>query len=99
MAQRERRVGGIAGGETVSRDNAWAVVLARGDGTRLKSLTKKIAGDCRPKHFCQIYGGKKPVDPHTGADTCTSGRRVCQFRHYRELRNSLHKLARTPTSS
>jgi hypothetical protein len=35
----------------------WAVVLAGGDGTRLQSLTLKIAGDSRPKQFCSIFGG------------------------------------------
>jgi mannose-1-phosphate guanylyltransferase len=34
----------------------WAVVLAGGDGTRLQSLTLKIAGDSRPKQFCSIFG-------------------------------------------
>jgi mannose-1-phosphate guanylyltransferase len=34
----------------------WAVTLAGGDGTRLQSLTLKIAGDSRPKQFCSIIG-------------------------------------------
>jgi len=34
----------------------WAVMLAGGDGTRLQSLTLKIAGDLRPKQFCSIFG-------------------------------------------
>ena len=33
----------------------WAVVLAGGDGTRLQSLTLKIAGDQRPKQFCSFF--------------------------------------------
>jgi mannose-1-phosphate guanylyltransferase len=36
----------------------WAVVLPGGDGTRLQSLTRKIAGDSRPKQFCSIFGGE-----------------------------------------
>jgi mannose-1-phosphate guanylyltransferase len=36
----------------------WAVMLAGGDGTRLQSLTLKIAGDSRPKQFCSIVGGE-----------------------------------------
>src|SRR6202789_4014553 len=36
----------------------WAVVLAGGDGTRLQSLTLKVAGDSRPKQFCSIIGGE-----------------------------------------
>ena len=35
----------------------WAVILAGGDGTRLKSLTRRIAGDERPKQFCPVLGG------------------------------------------
>ena len=34
----------------------WAVILAGGDGTRLKSLTRHIAGDERPKQFCSLLG-------------------------------------------
>jgi mannose-1-phosphate guanylyltransferase len=36
----------------------WAVVLAGGDGVRLRDLTRRIAGDSRPKQFCRIVGGK-----------------------------------------
>jgi mannose-1-phosphate guanylyltransferase len=32
----------------------WAVILAGGDGTRLKSLTRRITGDERPKQFCPV---------------------------------------------
>jgi mannose-1-phosphate guanylyltransferase len=34
----------------------WAVFLAGGDGTRLRSLTLRIAGDLRPKQFCRVFG-------------------------------------------
>ncbi len=36
--------------------NEWAVILAGGDGTRLRSLTRRIAGDERPKQFCPVLG-------------------------------------------
>ncbi|HSE89122.1 MAG TPA: sugar phosphate nucleotidyltransferase [Candidatus Binatia bacterium] len=39
-----------------NRESEWAVILAGGDGTRLKSLTKKITGDERPKQFCSVLG-------------------------------------------
>ena len=32
----------------------WAVILAGGDGARLKSLTRKITGEERPKQFCPV---------------------------------------------
>jgi mannose-1-phosphate guanylyltransferase len=41
-----------------NRQRSWAVLLAGGDGTRLQSLTHKIAGDSRPKQFCRIFGDK-----------------------------------------
>lgn len=37
---------------------AWAVILAGGDGTRLRPLTRLIAGEERPKQFCPLYGGR-----------------------------------------
>jgi mannose-1-phosphate guanylyltransferase len=36
--------------------NRWAIILAGGDGTRLRSLTRTMAGDERPKQFCSILG-------------------------------------------
>ena len=41
-----------------SARHCWAVMLAGGDGTRLRSLTLKIAGDSRPKQFCFIISGE-----------------------------------------
>lgn len=36
----------------------WAVLLAGGDGIRLRELTRRIAGDSRPKQFCRLVGGQ-----------------------------------------
>src|ERR1043166_2745818 len=38
--------------------NRWAVILAGGDGTRLQSMTRRIAGDNRPKQFVPVIGGR-----------------------------------------
>jgi mannose-1-phosphate guanylyltransferase len=37
---------------------AWGVLLAGGDGSRLQSLTTRIEGDTRPKQFCRILGNQ-----------------------------------------
>jgi mannose-1-phosphate guanylyltransferase len=44
--------------DSTGSSKEWAVILAGGDGTRLKSLTRKIAGDERPKQFCSVLGKK-----------------------------------------
>jgi mannose-1-phosphate guanylyltransferase len=38
--------------------NLWAVMLAGGDGVRLRGLTERIVGDHRPKQFCPILGAE-----------------------------------------
>ena len=42
--------------------DAWALILAGGDGTRLSALTRRIAGDLRPKQFCPILNGETLLD-------------------------------------
>jgi len=39
-----------------------ALLLAGGDGRRLKALTRQIAGDPRPKQFCDILDGETLLD-------------------------------------
>lgn len=34
----------------------WGVILAGGDGTRLKDLSRFLSGDDRPKQFCSLFG-------------------------------------------
>ena len=40
----------------------WALLLAGGDGRRLRPLTKQISGDARPKQFCPILDGETLLD-------------------------------------
>ena len=44
------------------RSNRLAVILAGGDGSRLRSLTRVIAGDERPKQFCPILNNRTLLD-------------------------------------
>ena len=44
------------------RTRRWGVLLAGGDGTRLKNLTRLISGDDRPKQFCRLFGDESLLD-------------------------------------
>jgi mannose-1-phosphate guanylyltransferase len=43
-------------GAAVRLAHRWAIVLAGGDGVRLRGLTRLICGDDRPKQFCPLLG-------------------------------------------
>jgi mannose-1-phosphate guanylyltransferase len=43
-------------GNRTDRSQRCAVILAGGEGLRLRRLTRRIAGDERPKQFCAIVG-------------------------------------------
>lgn len=45
-------------GRPISPGNRWGVILAGGDGVRLRSLTSMICSDDRPKQFCPLFGGR-----------------------------------------
>jgi mannose-1-phosphate guanylyltransferase len=74
--------------------NEWAVILAGGDGTRLKSLTRKIAGDERPKQFCPVLGKRSLLEE-------TQRRAALQIAPERTLYlvNQLHENYYTPILS
>ena len=44
------------------RKRRWGIVLAGGDGVRLRPLTRHICGDDRPKQFCPLYDGRTLLD-------------------------------------
>ena len=59
-------------------EQPWAIILAGGDGTRLRELTREIDGDGRPKQFSRLLGGqsllghtRKRLQPMFGDDRLT----------------------------
>jgi mannose-1-phosphate guanylyltransferase len=49
-------------GNWTDRSQRCAVILAGGEGLRLRSLTRRIAGDERPKQFCALVGPETLLD-------------------------------------
>jgi mannose-1-phosphate guanylyltransferase len=45
-----------------THESFWALVLAGGDGTRLQSLTRLIAGAPIPKQYCRILGPRSLLE-------------------------------------
>jgi mannose-1-phosphate guanylyltransferase len=59
-------------------DNAWALVLAAGEGSRLKALTVTPAGAHVPKQFCSLVRGPSLMDEALGrAESVVPHARVC----------------------
>lgn len=43
---------------TSDQKHRWAVILAGGEGVRLRSLTRLVSGEDTPKQFCPLLGGR-----------------------------------------
>ncbi|HKZ08563.1 MAG TPA: sugar phosphate nucleotidyltransferase [Methylomirabilota bacterium] len=50
--------GGLDGARATQAEQRWGLVLAGGDGTRLRALTRQLSGDDRPKQFCPVMRGR-----------------------------------------
>lgn len=56
LGDEHRNARGGATRDAVSLERSWSVVLAGGDGVRLRGLTRFVYGDDRPKQFCPLLG-------------------------------------------
>ncbi len=88
---------GVYGGVTsASNENTWAVVLAAGEGSRLRSLTKDASGCDVPKQFCSLRAGPSLLhEALRRASSVVPPERVCTIvaaQHERWWRQSLARL-------
>lgn len=76
----------------------WALVLAAGEGSRLRSLTTNAAGVAVPKQFCSLRGGFSLLhEALQRAEAVTSRERICTIvaeQHREWWEGSLESLPR-----
>jgi mannose-1-phosphate guanylyltransferase len=58
----ERKPLGHAGPATTGCGSLWAIVLAGGEGIRLRPLVRLVCGDERPKQFAPLLGGRSLLE-------------------------------------
>lgn len=63
--------------DSTASGNVWSLVLAAGDGTRLRSLTTRPCGTPVPKQFCSLNGGRTLLEEAVGrAGSLVPGERI-----------------------
>jgi mannose-1-phosphate guanylyltransferase len=62
----------------VNKDRRWALILAAGEGSRLRALTTQPCGTPVPKQYCSLHGGPSLVeDAIRRAQSQVAADRVC----------------------
>ncbi|HWL74052.1 MAG TPA: sugar phosphate nucleotidyltransferase, partial [Burkholderiaceae bacterium] len=60
------------------RANSWAIVLAAGEGSRLRDLTTSPDGTAIPKQFCSLFGARSLLeDAIARAGSVVPAERIC----------------------
>lgn len=49
-------------GQSTTHTDTWALILAGGDGTRLRDITRLLAGAPIPKQYCRITGDRSMLE-------------------------------------
>jgi mannose-1-phosphate guanylyltransferase len=79
--------------------HVWALILAGGDGSRLRALTTKPCGTAVPKQFCSLNGGRSLLeDALVRASKVVSSERVCTIvaQQHRQWWSECRELTRLP---
>jgi mannose-1-phosphate guanylyltransferase len=73
----------------------WAVILAGGNGSRIQTLTRLVAGDERPKQFCRLIGNETLLAATRAriAQTVASDHTLCVVTSHHEMfyRSEFHE--------
>jgi mannose-1-phosphate guanylyltransferase len=82
-----------------THDHTWAIVLAAGEGTRLRSLTTDLSGRSKPKQYCSLFGGSTLLDEALRRGHAVAGQtRLCAIvaaQHAEWSGDALRTLTRT----
>ena len=80
----------------------WALVLAAGDGSRLRALTMQPCGTAVPKQFCSLHGGRSLLeDAVARAAGLAQPERICAIvaEQHRQWWSEMHVLDRLPRAN
>lgn len=80
-------------------NHVWALILAAGDGSRLRALTTKPCGTAVPKQFCSLDGGHSLLeDAIVRASKLVPATRICTIvaQQHRQWWSESRELMRLP---
>lgn len=83
----------------MSKEHVWALILAGGDGSRLRALTTKPCGTAVPKQFCSLDGSRSLLeDAIVRAAKLVASERICTIvaQQHRQWWSESRELNRLP---